>query len=82
MNIMSHTKNSCVWHAVMLTCVQCIRNGQLVFLTFYFINDLSMNSFESSLNIRTHTQASLHVKFTCNLYSLFSHISSKYFKVY
>ena len=46
------------------------------------MNDLLMNSFESSLNICMHTQASVHVKFTCNLYSLFSHISSKYFKVY
>ena len=40
-----------------------------------------MNSFESSLDIYMHTQASELVKFTCNLYSVFTHISSKTFKV-
>ena len=56
-----------MWHLLMLVCVQCIRNGQLVFQTFYFINDLLMNSFESSLDICMHTQAYVLVKFTCNL---------------
>ena len=56
--------------------------SQSPYKSFILTNNLLMNLFESSADICMHTQASVMVKFTCNLYSVFSHISSKHFKAY
>ena len=54
----------------------------LFFKHFTFIDDSLMNSFKTSLDICMNMQVSLLVKFTSNLYSVFSLISSKHFQVY
>ena len=57
---MNRTSQLCV--AFTYACyVHCMRNGRLVFQTFYFINYLLMNSFEGTLDICMHTQVSVLV---------------------
>ena len=79
MNIMSHYENSHAWHLFILVFELV---SQFPYKPFILTNDLLMNLFESPADICIHTQASVMVKFTCNLYSVFAHISRKHFKVY